>query len=180
MKGSNNQVAVFGGGCFWCTEAVFERLKGVASVKSGYAGGQIQNPSYEQVSKGKSGHAEVIQIEYDPKEVGFERLLDVFFSMHNPTTRNRQGTDFGPHYRSVIFFTTPEQKIAAEAYIKKLTEDKVFKKPIVTEVKPLDKFYEAEAYHQQYYRSNPDKLYCQLVIDPKIAKLRKKFAHLLK
>ncbi len=174
------QTAVFGGGCFWCTETLFERLKGVISVKSGYAGGEGPHPTYEQVSSGQSGHAEVIEIKYNPAEVSYETLLDVFFATHDPTTLNRQGMDFGSQYRSIVLYASPEQKQTAENYIQKLTADKVFEKPIVTEIKPLDKFYEAEAYHQQYYRNNPNKPYCMVVISPKVAKLRKKFAHLLK
>lgn len=172
--------AVFGGGCFWCTETLFERLKGVVSVKSGYAGGNTPNPTYDQVSTGKTGHAEVIEIKYNPTEVSYETLLDVFFATHDPTTLNRQGMDFGPQYRSIILYASDPQKKAALDYIQKLIQDKVFDKPIVTEVQPLDKFYGAEAYHQEYYRNNPNKPYCMVVISPKISKLRKKFAQLLK
>lgn len=175
-----HEIAVFGGGCFWCTETLFERLKGVISVKSGYAGGSVENPSYEQVSGGKTGHAEVIQIKYNPAEVSYEILLDVFFSTHDPTTFNRQGMDIGAQYRSIILYTSPSQKKVSETYIQKLTADKVFDKPIVTQVQPLDKFYEAEAYHQEYYRNNPNKPYCMVIISPKVSKLRQKFAHLLK
>lgn len=180
MMKDNMQFAVFGGGCFWCTEAVFGRLKGILAVKSGYAGGQKENPTYEEVSSGDSGHAEVIQIEYDPKAVSYETLLDVFFSMHDPTTPNQQGADAGTQYRSIILYSTDEQRKSAEAYIKKLTRDRVFKARIVTEIKPLDKFYEAEEYHQKYYRNNPDKSYCRVVIDPKIVKLRERYAHFMK
>lgn len=174
------ETAVFGGGCFWCTETLFERLKGVVSVKSGYAGGNAPNPTYEQVSAGQTGHAEAIQIEYDPTQISYETLLDVFFSMHDPTALNQQGGDVGTQYRSTILYTSEAQKAAAQNYIKKLTADKVFDKPIVTEVQPLDKFYEAEPYHQQYYRNNPNKPYCTVVISPKVSKLRQKFSHLLK
>lgn len=179
MDKNNSQIAVFGGGCFWCTEAIFQRLKGVVSVKSGYAGGDTKNPTYESVSSGQSDHAEVIQIEYKPEEVTYETLLDVFFSMHDPTTLNQQGADIGSQYRSIILYTSSEQKNSAEEYIKKLTVDQTFSSPIVTEIKPLEKFYEAEEYHKQYYNNNPDKPYCQVVINPKIAKLRQKYSHLL-
>lgn len=175
-----NQVAVFGGGCFWCTEAVFERLRGVISVISGYAGGQMDKPSYEDVSSGRTGHAEVIRVEYDPSQIQYSDLLNVFFAMHDPTTLNQQGNDVGTQYRSTIFYTTVEQKTGAEKYIENLESENVFSAPIVTEVKPLDKFFEAEKYHQEYYKNNSNKPYCQVVIDPKIAKLRQKFVKLLK
>jgi peptide-methionine (S)-S-oxide reductase len=174
------QQAVFGGGCFWCTEAVFERLKGVMSVVSGYAGGSVSDPTYEQVSSGSTGHAEAIRIEFDPKQIGFEDLLNVFFAMHDPTTPNQQGNDVGEQYRSAIFYTSDNQRVLAEKFIEDLEKEGTFDAPIVTEVKPLDKFFEAEDYHRQYYDKNPNKPYCQIVINPKIAKLRQKFAPLLK
>lgn len=174
------ETAVFGGGCFWCTEAVFERLKGVESVMPGYAGGAMEHPNYNYVSTGTTGHAEVIKVEYDPAQIKYKDLLNVFFAMHDPTTLNRQGNDVGTQYRSVIYYASEEQKTEAEKYIDELEAENVFSAPIVTEVKPLEKFSEAEDYHQSYYQKNPDKPYCQLIIDPKVAKLRQKFANLLK
>ncbi|OGH64190.1 MAG: peptide-methionine (S)-S-oxide reductase [Candidatus Magasanikbacteria bacterium RIFCSPHIGHO2_01_FULL_41_23] len=178
---NSTETIVFGGGCFWCIEAVFQMLRGVESVTSGYAGGEKSDPNYYQVVNGNSGHAEVVQIEYDPVAVSLENLYAVFFTTHDPTTRNRQGADVGTQYRSVIYYTTPEQKIAAENYIEKLTDAKVFVNPIVTELEALQKFYPAETYHQNYYQNNQDSNpYCQVVIDPKIAKIRQQYAHLLK
>lgn len=178
---------VFAGGCFWCVEAVFQMLRGVEKVESGYAGaphqpvpGKVASfPTYEQVSSGTTGHAEVVRVEYDPNIVTLEDLLAVFFSSHDPTTRNRQGADVGSQYRSAIFYTTPLQKTAAEAYMKKLEDEKTFSSPIVTELAPLEAFYPAEEYHKDYYRKNQENPYCQAVIDPKIAKLRQSYAHLL-
>ncbi len=172
--------AVFGGGCFWCTEAIFQRLKGVESVKSGYAGGKVPNPTYEQVSMGNTGHAEAIQIEFDPSIIQYADLLNVFFATHDPTTLNRQGADTGTQYRSVVFYNSPAQRDEAQKFIDKLSQDEVFEDPIVTEVSPLEKFWPAESYHQRYYEQNQNKPYCQIVISPKIAKLRQKFAALLK
>ncbi|HTY40179.1 MAG TPA: peptide-methionine (S)-S-oxide reductase MsrA [Candidatus Paceibacterota bacterium] len=169
--------AVFGGGCFWCTEAVFEMLRGVVSVRSGYAGGKIANPTYEMVSSGTTGHAEVVRIEFDPKQIAYDDLLTVFFATHDPTTRNRQGNDIGPQYRSVIFYTTDAQKAAAEKFIAKLNGSGP---PVVTEVEPLTEFYEAENYHRAYYQNNTDAPYCQVVINPKIEKVKKRFHELLK
>lgn len=174
------ETIVFGGGCFWCVEAVFQNLKGVVSVFSGYAGGTMDHPSYEEVSSGVGGHAEVINIAFDPAIISFTDLLSVFFSTHDPTTLNRQGADRGEQYRSVIFYTTEEQKREAEAYIEKLTREHIFSKPIVTELKPLNTFFKAEEYHQRYYEKNPDKPYCNVVINPKLKKLREQYAHLLK
>lgn len=174
------EIAVFGGGCFWCTEAVFERLKGVMKVMPGYAGGHKENPAYEQVCGGTTGHAEVIQIEYDPAVISYEALLSVFFSTHDPTTMNRQGNDVGTQYRSVIFYANEQQKQTAQEFIKKLGQEKIYENPIVTELKPLTNFYPAENYHQQYYDKNPEKPYCQIVINPKLAKLREQYTHLLK
>ncbi|HYC79760.1 MAG TPA: peptide-methionine (S)-S-oxide reductase MsrA [Candidatus Binatia bacterium] len=176
-----NKIAVFGGGCFWCTEAVFKRLKGVHSVVSGYSGGgSMDKPTYEQVSSGSTGHAEVIKIEYDPEQIRFEDLLNVFFSSHDPTTLNKQGNDVGTQYRSVIYYSSPEQKVQAETFIKELEQEKVFEQPIVTELKQLGNFYPAEEYHQNFYDNNKNYPYCTFVIDPKITKLRQKFAYLLK
>ncbi len=174
------QSIIFGGGCFWCIEAVFKMLKGVDSVTSGYTGDDFPNPTYENVCTGKTSHAEVVQITYNPETIDLETLLAVFFTSHDPTTLNQQGADIGSQYRSVIFFTTPEQKQVAEKYIQKLTDEQTFTKPIITQVQPLEKFYPAEAYHQNYYTNNQTQPYCQIVINPKIIKLKQKFAHLLK
>jgi peptide-methionine (S)-S-oxide reductase len=170
------ETIVFGGGCFWCTEAVFGVLKGVVSVKSGYAGGTTPNPTYESVSSGGTGHAEVLKIEYDPAVISFHDLLTVFFASHDPTTRNRQGADTGTQYRSIILYTTEAQKIEAEKYITELKKDL----NIVTELKPLDRFYPAEDYHQDYYKNHEDQMYSQVVIKPKLEKLQKEFDRLLK
>jgi peptide-methionine (S)-S-oxide reductase len=174
------ETAVFGGGCFWCTEAIFTRLRGVESVESGYAGGSTENPTYEQVSSGNTGHAESIRIEFDPKVIDYKDLLNVFFATHDPTTLNRQGNDIGTQYRSAVLYTSNEQKQKAEEFIAQLESDKVYDDSIVTEVSKLDKFYPAESYHQRYYENNESKPYCQFVINPKIAKLRQKFTALLK
>lgn len=175
-----SEIAIFGGGCFWCTEAVFGELKGVISVVPGYAGGHKENPTYEEVCGGKTGHAEVIKIEYNPEEIQYNDLLTVFFATHDPTTPDRQGNDVGPQYRSIILYTTEKQKYEAEDFIQKLNESSSEGKPIVTEIKPLDKFYEAEEYHREYYRKNTAQPYCQIVINPKLEKLQKEFAELLK
>lgn len=172
--------AVFGGGCFWCTEAVFSRLKGVNSVTSGYAGGNLKNPSYHEIIDKETGHAEVIKIEFDPSLIAYETLLDVFFSSHNPTSLNRQGNDIGNQYRSVIFSTNENQRSKALKYIKKLDHSKVFDRPVVTEVKTMLTFYPAEDYHQKYYERNIDQPYCEFVISPKLKHLKERFAHLLK
>lgn len=177
---NNYQTAIFGGGCFWCTEAIFEELEGVKSATSGYAGGDKKKPVYEEVSSGKTGHAEVIQIEYDPKKISYKDLLTVFFFSHDPTTLNRQGADIGTQYRSTIFYADERQKQEAEEFIKYLNDQKAYSNPVITEVKPLENFFEAETYHQNYYKSNSDLPYCQLIIAPKIEKLRKKFENLLK
>ncbi len=174
-----NKVGVFGGGCFWCTEAAFERLRGVISVESGYAGGNVERPTYEQVCSGRTGHAEVVRVEYDPAHISFHDLLTVFFGIHDPTTLNRQGHVSGTQYRSIILYTSPQQKQEAESYVAKLQKD--FKEtPIVTEIKELSAFYPAEEYHRRYYERNGDQPYCQLVINPKIAKLKKEYAAFLK
>jgi peptide-methionine (S)-S-oxide reductase len=174
------QKAIFANGCFWCTEAVFSMLKGVSSVKPGYTGGTVKNPTYEQVSNGNTGHAEAIQIEYDPSIIMYDDLLAVYFNTHDPTTVNRQGNDIGTQYRSAIFYTTDEQKSKAESLIKELNDREAYDKPVVTEVKPLDVFYEAEDYHHDYYKNNESQPYCQLVIAPKLEKLQKRFENLLK
>jgi peptide-methionine (S)-S-oxide reductase len=174
------ETAVFGGGCFWCTEAIFTRLRGVESVESGYAGGSVLNPTYEQVSQGNTGHAEAIKIEFDPSQIQYTDLLNVFMATHDPTTLNRQGNDVGEQYRSAIFYTSEDQRDQAKFFIEKLDNDGTFNDPIVTEVSALDKFWPAESYHQRYYELNESKPYCSFVISPKIAKLRAKFAPLLK
>jgi peptide-methionine (S)-S-oxide reductase len=180
MNDPKSAVAVFGGGCFWCTEAVFDELRGVKSVVSGYAGGSTKNPSYEEVCGGRTGHAEVIKIEFDPDEIAFKDLLTVFFATHDPTTLNRQGNDVGTQYRSAIFYANEEQKREAEAFIKELNDSKSFGKPVVTTLEPLGEFYEAEDYHQKYYANNPYQPYCQYMIPPKLNKLHKQFGALLK
>lgn len=174
------EVATIAGGCFWCTEAVFKELRGVEKVESGYTGGKVANPTYEQVSRGDSGHAEAIRIIYDPKAVSYKELLEVFFVIHDPTTLNRQGADHGTQYRSAIFFQSPDEKRIAEQIIKDFTEKKIYKDPIVTTLEPLTKFYVAEEYHQNYFERNPDKAYCRIVIEPKVLKFRKEFVQKLK
>lgn len=173
----SRDIAVFGGGCFWCTEAVFQDLKGVLSVMSGYAGGTTENPTYDRVSSGTTGHAEAIKIEFDAAEISFNDLLTVFFATHDPTTLNRQGNDTGPQYRSIILYADDAQKTAAEAYIQDLKSEGL---KVVTEVKPLGKFYPAEEYHRNYYKNNSDAPYCQIVIEPKLQKVQEKFYALLK
>ncbi len=173
------EIAVFGGGCFWCTEAVFKMMKGVSAVAPGYAGGTTKHPTYEEVCMGDTGHAEVIRIEYDPTAVKYEDLLTVFFGSHDPTTLNRQGNDVGTQYRSVIFYTTSEQKAKAETFIAGINASSKLGKPVVTEVVPLDVFYPAENYHKDYFAKNPNNSYCALVINPKLEKVQKQFASLL-
>ncbi len=169
------KTATFGAGCFWCVEAVFQELKGVKKVVSGYTGGHVANPTYQEVCEGTTGHAEVAQITYDPTEVSFKDLLEVFWKTHDPTTLNRQGADQGTQYRSAVFYADDEQKKLAEEYKTKLNESGAFNKPIVTEITKLDKFYPAENYHQNYYRSNPNQRYCQFIIVPKLEKFREVF-----
>lgn len=176
----NTKLATFGGGCFWCVEAVFQRLDGVVSVKSGYSGGMVKDPTYEQICTGKTGHAEVCQVRFDPEKIGFDELLEVFFNTHDPTTKNRQGNDFGTQYRSVVFYHDDEQKQQTEQYIKKLNDSGAFKDPIVTEVSPLGEFYSAEKYHQNYFNLNSNQGYCRFVIQPKVEKLKKNFKEKLK
>jgi peptide-methionine (S)-S-oxide reductase len=175
-----SQTIVLGSGCFWCSEAAFTRLKGVSDVRSGYAGGESENPTYEEVCTGRTGHAEVVQVEYDEGMITAEQLLSVFFTIHDPTTLNRQGHDVGTQYRSIILYTSDEQKEIAQKYIAQLTKDQVWPDPIVTEIKPLGKFYEAEADHYRYYEMNKESSYCQIVINPKLAQLRAEHADLLK
>lgn len=174
------EYATLGGGCFWCLEAVFERLEGVRRVTSGYAGGDVENPTYRAVCEGTTGHAEVVRLEYDPAVITFRDLLEVFFATHDPTTPNRQGADTGPQYRSIILYESERQRSEAEAVIAELESEAVFRAPIVTEVEPLERFWPAEPHHQEYYRNHPNQPYCRVVIDPKVAKLRSKFAHRLK
>lgn len=176
----NAQLATFGGGCFWCVEAVFQRLDGVEAVQSGYSGGTVKDPTYAQVCTGKTGHAEVCQVRFDPKKVSFEELLEVFFKTHDPTTKNRQGNDIGTQYRSVVFYHDDKQKQQAEHYIKKLNASGAFDRPIVTEVSPIGNFYPAEKYHQDYFNLNPNQGYCRFVIQPKVEKLKKNFKEKLK
>ena len=174
------QKATLAGGCFWCLEAVFDELKGVIAVESGYAGGHVANPSYQAVCTGMTGHAEVVQVTFDPSALDYADLLRVFFTIHDPTTLNRQGADVGTQYRSAIFTHDEEQRAAAEAVIREISESKLWPNPIVTEVKPLDKFYVAENYHQEYFVHNPNQPYCRVVIEPKVAKFRKHFVDRLK
>lgn len=180
MDTHNYEIAVFGGGCFWCTEAVFKMLKGVSKVLPGYAGGTTPNPTYDQVSMGNTGHAEVVYIEYDPAQVAYTTLLTIFFASHDPTTLNRQGNDVGTQYRSAIFSTTPEQATEAQTFIANLNASSTEGSKIVTTVEPLTKFHEAENYHHDYFAAHPDAAYCQLVINPKLEKVQKQFGELLK
>lgn len=172
------KVAIFAGGCFWCTEAIFKRLRGVTKVTSGYAGGKRENPSYEQVSSGVTGHAEAVKIEFDPKVISYEKLLEVFFGTHDPTTPNQQGADTGPQYRPLIIYMDAGQKIQAEAYIKKISNE--YDQPVITEVIPYTDFYTAEEYHQNFEEKQPTSLYCQLVISPKVQKLLEKYGSYVK
>lgn len=172
----STQLATFGNGCFWCTEAVFKRLKGVLSVKPGYSGGTVENPSYDQVCEGTTGHAESIQIEFDPSIISYETLLDVFWHTHDPTTINRQGNDIGPQYRSAVFYHDDKQKEKALKSKEKLEKQDAYRDPIVTEVTPFINFYEAENYHKDYYEKNKDYPYCRFVIDPKLKKLLEKYS----
>ena len=174
------EIATLGGGCFWCLEAVFERLEGVSRVISGYAGGSVPNPTYEQVCSEMTGHAEVVQVEFDPAVTSYREILEVFFTLHDPTTPDRQGPDVGTQYRSAIFYGSDQQREEAERLIAELERENVFPDPIVTELESLTEFYPAEAYHQEYYGRNPSQPYCRFVIAPKVAALRQKFAGKLK
>lgn len=176
----NLETATLGAGCFWCVEAIFENLKGVESVESGYSGGDNKNPTYKEVCSGTTNHAEVCQIKFDPEVISFEELLEVFWQTHDPTTLNKQGADVGTQYRSVIFYHTNKQKELAETYKSKLIEAKVFSNPIVTEISPAVKFYVAENYHQDYYQANKSQPYCNMVITPKLEKFKKVFEQKLK
>jgi peptide-methionine (S)-S-oxide reductase len=174
------ETATFGGGCFWCTEAIFRSLKGVESVESGYSGGKTKNPTYQEVCTGETGHAEVIQITFNPKLISFRELLEVFWETHDPTTLNRQGADSGTQYRSAVFYHSTEQKETAEKYKAELNKENVYNKPVVTEITAFDQFYKAENYHQNYFTNNRSQGYCQFVIVPKIEKFRKIFKDKLK
>jgi peptide-methionine (S)-S-oxide reductase len=177
---SREDVATFAGGCFWCLQPLFQDLKGVRGVIVGYAGGHVKDPSYEEVCTDTTGHAEAVQVTFDPSQITYEDLLHVFFTVHNPTTRNRQGADVGTQYRSVVFYATPAQKAAAEKVVREFDAQKLWDFPIVTEVVPLPAFYQAEEYHQDYYRKNPYAGYCLAVIRPKVSKFRKRYADSLK
>jgi peptide-methionine (S)-S-oxide reductase len=179
-QGTTTEVATLGGGCFWCLDAAYQQLKGIQSVVSGYAGGTNANPTYKQVCSGTTGHAEVVQIRYDPSTISYRDLLDVFFTIHDPTTLNRQGADVGTQYRSVIFYHNEAQKAIAEQTIAELSERRIWDDPIVTELSPLPTFYTAEDYHQDYYRNNSLQPYCQFVVRPKVAKVRKEYMERLK
>lgn len=179
-SGMKKERATFGGGCFWCTEAIFEEVKGVNEVVSGYSGGDVINPSYREVTTGRTGHAEVVQITYYPEIISYSELLDIFFKTHDPTTLNRQGADVGTQYRSVIFYHNDEQKRLAEAKIDQLNTSGYFKDPIVTGIEELQNFYVAEDYHQDYFEKNPDQGYCSVVIEPKLRKMREDFSSKIK
>jgi peptide-methionine (S)-S-oxide reductase len=174
---ANEEIATLGGGCFWCLEAVYQEMKGVKSVVSGYMGGRIPSPTYRQVCGGDTGHVEVVQVTFDPAVISFRDVLEVFFVIHDPTTFDRQGNDAGEQYRSVIFYHSEAQKETAEAIIRELEGDKAFDRPIVTQVRPAEPFYRAEDYHQNYYRDNPNQTYCSYVVAPKLRKFREKLAH---
>jgi peptide-methionine (S)-S-oxide reductase len=177
---SRTEVATLGGGCFWCLEAVYDELRGVEKVESGYSGGSVPDPTYRQVCTGTTGHAEVVQVTFDPEVVSFREILEVFFTIHDPTMLNRQGADVGPQYRSAIFYHDEDQRHVAEEVIAKLEAEHLWDDPIVTEVTPLDTFYRAEDYHQEYYRNNEYQPYCQVVIAPKVAKFRSRYLSRLK
>ena len=174
------EVVTLGGGCFWCIEAVFEELNGVEHLESGYSGGQVADPTYEQVCTGATGHAEVVQVTFDPKVISLKEVLEVFFTVHDPTTLNRQGADVGTQYRSMIFYRSEEQKVIAEQVIREIQKEKLWKAPIVTELVPFKAFYKAEDYHQEYYKKNPGQAYCRIVIEPKIKKFREHYKDKLK
>ncbi len=183
MKTSQNEtyeVAILGGGCFWCLEAVYDQVHGVTDVVSGYAGGTVPDPSYEAVCTGRTGHAEVVRVTFDPEVISYREILEIFFSIHDPTTLNRQGADVGTQYRSVIFYGDDGQKRVAEDVIKELEAAKAYRDHIVTLLEPAPEFYEAEAYHQEYFANHPERAYCQVVVAPKVAKFQKHFADRLK
>ena len=176
---AKSQTAILGGGCFWCLEAVFTQLKGVTKVESGYSGGSTQYPDYKDVCSGNTGHAEVLKIEFDPDKITYELLLRIFFAVHDPTTPDRQGNDRGTQYRSIIFYTSPQQEQIIRRVIRDLESSKIYPDPFVTEIKPLAEFYKAEDYHQEYFANNPYQPYCQAIISPKVAKFRKSFTNYL-
>ena len=173
---SDRALATVGGGCFWCVEAVFEEVDGVESVTSGYAGGHVEDPSYEEVCSGTTGHAEVVQVEYDPDVVSYRDVLEIFFAVHDPTTEDREGPDVGSQYRSAVYYHDDEQREVVEAYVDELESSGAYDDPLVTEIAPLETFYPAEEYHQNYYEKNPDQPYCAIQIPPKLEKVREKFA----
>ncbi len=175
-----SEIATFGGGCFWCVEAIFERLKGVETVESGYSGGHVKNPTYSQVTTGETGHAEVVRITFDPSQINYRDLLKVFFETHDPTTLNRQGADVGTQYRSTVFYHNEDQRRIAESVIRELDSAGIWNDPIVTTVEPFQAFYSAEGYHQEYFENNPNQGYCRVVIQPKVEKFEKVFQELLK
>ena len=179
MSESNLQKATLGGGCFWCLEAVYQQVRGVVHVESGYTGGQTLNPDYDSVCTGKTGHAEVVQIEFDANVLTYQKILEIFFAIHDPTTLNRQGNDIGSQYRSVIYAHDKEQRMIAQNVIKQLTQGNIFDQPIVTELADLPTYYKAEEYHQNYFNNHPDQGYCAFVVSPKVSKFRKQFAELL-
>lgn len=177
--GADTEIATLGGGCFWCTEAVFQQVQGVRAVESGYTGGQVDDPTYEQVCGGETGHAEVVRVTFDPAVISYREILEIFFATHDPTTLNRQGNDVGTQYRSAIFPHSPAQRETAEALMRELTEQGLYDAPLVTRIEPEQPYWPAEAYHQNYYRQHPNQGYCAFVISPKLAKFREKFAHRL-
>lgn len=174
------EIATLAGGCFWCIESVFNRIRGVESAVSGYMGGQTLNPTYKDICRGDTGHAEVVQVQFDPAQISFREVLEIFFALHDPTQKDRQGNDVGTQYRSAIFYHSPEQQTQADTVIAKLTDEGVFDKPIVTEVVAAQTFYPAEDYHQGYFEANPNQAYCQYVVAPKVVKARAKFADRMK
>jgi peptide-methionine (S)-S-oxide reductase len=180
QKDQSTQVATLAGGCFWCLEAVYDELKGVTDVVSGYTGGQVKDPSYEAVCTGETGHAEAVQVTFDPALISYRELLEVFFTIHDPTSLNRQGADVGTQYRSAIYYHNPEQKTIAEQVIQELQSEQIWPRPVVTEVTPFQVFYPAEAYHQEYFKRNPTQGYCMAVIAPKVSKFRHKYLEKLK
>lgn len=180
MENKNLETATLAAGCFWCVEAVFDNLKGVEDVVSGYSGGQTEKPTYREVCSETTGHAEVININFDPQEISFKEILQVFFTVHDPTQLNRQGNDVGTSYRSAIFYHSDEQKKIVEEVVKEITDEGIYDKPIVTQIAPFDKFYPAEDYHQEYFANNPNQPYCAAVVAPKVAKFRQKFVSRLK
>jgi peptide-methionine (S)-S-oxide reductase len=179
-ENQNKETATLAGGCFWCLEAVFDNLQGVLDVVSGYSGGHVPDPTYSEVTTGRTGHAEVVQVTFDPTVISFAEILEVFFTIHDPTTLNRQGADVGTQYRSAVFYHSPEQMATVEQVVKDLEKQRVWDNPIVTQVVPFEVFYPAEDYHQEYYANNPRQPYCQVVVAPKVAKFRKKYADRLK